>query len=128
MMFFAGYLAFPWLAFIARRASRRTAIVLGVLLFCAMLPDPLLPFFDDGNSEISILNYSGILQAAAFPVALGVVNRRSFEGTFIFTSILCSLFLLTSILGIFLVPLVWIYTGLVAGIVWLAERSLSGRK
>lgn len=127
-MFFAGYLAFPWLAFIARRASRRTAIVPGVLLFCAMLPDPLLPFFDDGNSEISILNCSGILQAAAFPVALGVVNRRSFEGTFIFTLILCSLSLLTSVLGIFLVPLVWIYTGLVAGIVWLAERSLSGRK
>ncbi len=128
MMFFAGYFAFPWLAFIARRASRRTAIVLGVLLLCAMLPEPLLPFFEDGNAEISVLNYYGILWAAAFPVALGVVNRRSFEGTFIFTLILCSFFPLMSILGIFLVPIVWIYVGLVAGIGWLAERSLFGRK
>ena len=45
-----------------------------------MLPDPLLPFFEDGNSEISVLNYCGILWAAAFPVALGIVPRRSFGG------------------------------------------------
>lgn len=123
-LFVYSFLAFPWLVFIARRSSRWTAAILAVLLFCAMLPGPVMPFFSAEFGGATWLHYFAFLWAFGFAFLLYAVNRHSFGGTFIFLIVVCSAFLATTFWGILLIPPLWLYLGFVAGIVWLIERFL----
>lgn len=123
-LFVYSFLAFPWLAFIARRSSRGTAAILAVLLFCAMLPGPVMPFFVTEYGEATWLHYFAFLWSFGFAFLLYAVNGHSFGGTFIFLLVVCSTFLATTFWGILLIPFLWLYIGFAAGIVWLIERFL----
>ena len=133
-LFVYSFLAFPWLAFIARRSSRGTAAILAVLLFCAMLPGPVMPFFGAEYGEAPFfgteygdatwLHYFAFLWSFGFAFLLYAVNGHSFGGTFIFLLVVCSTFLATTFWGVLLIPFLWLYLGFAAGIVWLIERFL----
>lgn len=121
-LFLYGFLTFPWLTFIARNTSRGVSLILAILLLCIMLPEPLMSFFDVGSDKAAWLHYFGFLWAFGFAFAIYAVTGRSFEGTFILLLVVSSSFLIMTLLGIFLVPFLWVYLGFVAGIAWLFEK------
>ena len=123
-LFVYSFLAFPWLAFIARRSSRGTAAILAVLLFCAMLPGTVMPFFGTEYGDATWLHYFAFLWSFGFAFLLYAVNGHSFGGTFIFLLVVCSTFLATTFWGVLLIPFLWLYLGFAAGVVWLIERFL----